>query len=353
MSSVVCEDARVLCNVLAEGCADESELNLESMHYPDQGEMTRAKVQSIYDELRDRYEKGDEMDRSDVNYRAVRYLPLFFRFGINLRGVAEMLTHEDLVAHYDEFREHGATFKVCDFIEGDLVVNYEDACNLLNDGMSPKLVLELSKEWFFLHDELAEGNSAKLLMALYDKGLSTEEIRQFIEVNMSEGVLYDMFIRSPEDWEYMDIHVSDYNQEFLRKFGREYFNLQSVKELPRCISMEEFVNFYSMDDILRYTKEKGFFGFLLDIAEEGADIDQVLNKFMFEIGYSNNSVYTDALFDLLLMVTPGAIEEAAVDIDDFVKTIDTKELDKGEKLFYYYYLKELGAHSGYLCKFCV
>ena len=52
-------------------------------------------------------------------------------------------------------------------------------------------------------------------------------------------------------------------------------------------------------------------------------------------------------------MTPGAIEEAAVDIDDFVKTIDAKELDKGEKLFYYYYLKELGAHSGYLCKFCV
>ena len=116
--------------------------------------------------------------------------------------------------------------------------------------------------------------------------------------------------------------------------------------------MDEFVNFYSMSSILRYTKNEGFFSFLLDIAEEGADIDQLLEKFMYEIRYSSDPVCVDALFDLLLLSTMEAID-IVVEIDKFAKSINTRDLDKKERIFYYHYLKELGAHPGSLRKICI
>ena len=143
MKGTICDDVQVKerYSVLQYGCSDGDELDTDGVRCEEQEILTSEDAQAIYDELRERFEEEDEVYAEEISYEICKYLPVFFRFNVDLHDVAEMLTPIDLAAHYDELRNYGTISETSDFTRSELAINFENACALLNNGTSPKMVL--------------------------------------------------------------------------------------------------------------------------------------------------------------------------------------------------------------------
>lgn len=275
-------------------------------------------LEAKFNDLSARFTDGDESAIEDVNLEMQKSWREFLKAGFDAKKVLKMLPKDYIWEHYDElWSSFGVRVNVTclmryfdnEFIEthwNELQQRGADMNDLLNKchpsiddgeileelllkkGVSAKKCFELSEGLLARKCEWPE-KLLELFGILHRGGLPTCEIKTFIDSHMNGALLRDIVDDRPESWKNLGIQVSDYADDYLRAHGWEYLSYYSLKSLPKDISLEKFVSFFNMKDILGAGR-RDFCGFIKEFVEAGGDPNLLAEKCIQEIGYPDEPV---------------------------------------------------------------
>lgn len=75
-----------------------------------------AFLKSRFETLLDEFEEADALELYDINAEAEEYCRDFLEAGFDADLVAMLLAPDDVVRHYDELTEYGATIDIEDLV---------------------------------------------------------------------------------------------------------------------------------------------------------------------------------------------------------------------------------------------
>ena len=343
--------------------------------------MANAKLQATFDVLVDNFDYSDEIGVENTRYEMHKNWLTYLDAGFDAGLVVMMMSPADIWDHYEELLVYGAELNINDllskfsedFFDEDFIKEHwetlvgrgaspdflVDRCyaegeisdvadleKLFTKGVSVRKAFELVKEWLEALDGWPE-EQIEILTCLYDHGLPKDEIKEWLEKN-AHGSMDDYIIESGSDfYKKFGMEEDDIINRWLDCYGYEYFGEHWLSELPKTITVERLIDFFSMKEIINNCSPYCFEDFLLDYLEVGKDIDTLAHKFMNEIGYSNDSPYSGAMLDL---IRAGASVDI-IDPEKYIYLVDVNQLNDYDAGDWYDYFESNGYDSQLISKF--
>lgn len=324
--------------------------------------MKDAKLQAMFDSIVANFDPNDRISVENANHEMHKNWQKFLEAGFDVDLVAKMLSLADIWKHYNELTSYGAKIDMTKWLNDFVEESFEDdfaakhwdelvargvspdslvdriydeyLCDIdyfkdiLAKGVTVKKIFELAREW--LEVEIAEfecfmspvESPVDVLVWFFDNGIPKDSIKELLIDNINDD---------------MDEYAIEYNLDFYKNFdmdidaainrwvktnGRSYFNEYSLTNLPKVISVDKFINSFSIDEIIENCSPYDFTDFVEDYLSAGQDINTLAQKFMDEIGYSADSCYSMTLLNLVEAGTSTEI----IDPAEYIESIDMGQL---------------------------
>ena len=330
-------------------------------------------LQAKFDDLVERYDEADAISVENVNYEMRRCWLLFLKAGFDANQVAKMMSLGQIWQHYDALTAHGANIDMAkllprfsrDFINGhwdefvargvpidtlvkqcysnkNLIVGDDEIKMLLDSGVNVKTVFDIARGALEFNDGWPE-RWRETFSILHEYGLSGEVINGWVKSHLdTSAIIQDIVEDASEEWEDLGVDPSDYIDLWIEDSGYRYFEY-SLKDLPERVTLKRFIDSHSMEQILNYSRGYGFLSFIDDYTGAGGNVDALAQKFLNELGYSN-----EYRADMLDLVVSGA---TVIDVEKFINCIDVSDMDEDTIEMYYSDLKNAGVDEKLLGKF--
>ncbi len=329
-------------------------------------------LQAKYDFLVDRYEerKNDEIDLENVHDEMHKYWRLFLDAGLDVDQIAKMMSLTDAWGNYDVLEERGASFEIPLFIKNfdkkfvdenwvlfvsrganpdDLarkvytsITCYSDMKAIIERGASVRFVIELLSGEVGPEEESTLKEPLQVFSYLRRNGMTQEELNDWIDANMSNSLLCSILGEYADAWKSIGVDPEDYIDAWFERNSEYYLDPNKLEELPKYITVERFIGFFPVDTFIKQIQSFGpFLNFLdYEFKEAGCNVDSLSERFIDEIGYSNEKHHLDAMFGLIMA---GA---SNIDIRKFVDLVRGSRIDRCSREFYYDDLKWKGVDEG-------
>ena len=155
------------------------------------------------------------------------------------------------------------------------------------------------KELFDLKEEKPLESIKKAFLILHKYGVSEDLIQEWVKVNAHGRLLYDI-LDDVETWKKLGINSSKYVDRFLDERGEHYLEYCKISKLPKAVSVQAFVDYYTMEEILEATDCYGFDSFIREYRKAGGDPGDLVAKFEDEIEETDD--HRIEYYDLLAAV---------------------------------------------------
>lgn len=345
-------------------------------------------LQAEFDELWDTYKecRRNKDPLTNVYMQARKTWLKFLRAGFDANQVAKMLFPSDRLRHYTTLERYGAKIDIGkmldkaskEFVEKNWTLFLQcgtdadvmaEKCykpiailddnrieEFLGKGISPQIVLKLHEAWLGSRSEdpdtlypYLHALSRRLVCVC---PLRDPIIKGFIDRHMNDYLLVDIVEENPDRWGDIGVDSTEYADEYvqyhLSTYGEEYLKGdKSLSDRPNEVTLNDFVNFFSMSDILHYTEdEDGFRNFVKDYVSADGTVDDLANKFIEEVGYpDHDTTELDAVFVL------AKFDAATINLDTLVNNMNFDLLEQYDADYYRSILEEIGASAELIAKF--
>ena len=166
-----------------------------------------------------------------------------------------------------------------------------------------------------------------ILTKLRNNGATKHDIVDFLDKNMSAYLVDDIVAIRPEDWEAIGVDPKNYISRWLDQFGELYFSDYTLSDLPDAVTVRNFVDFYTVEEILDYTKS--IKKFIIQYKEAGGRINHLAKKFIEELGYE------PASFDMMVLLELVANGATCIDLDRLLSSSTVHLMDDETKDYCY------------------
>jgi hypothetical protein len=332
---------------------------------------------ALWDECLEKIDSSDELEVEDINLTVKNHLTEFLEAGKDPSLVAELLAPRDVFESFDILISYGAeinptklAIKIDDvdfvrdnldrFIEMGANVNIL-ACYIFSPNMSQdELVsfmekgIDINAAFSYIHEVLDanEDDAEELLQVfqLFEKyGLDPAKVKQWVDEHLNDQIVESIVDFDYNDWRALSINPDDYKERYLNTIGVGYITCAyDLTDLPKCITLQEFLDNFLMNDILENleaTSASDFVDFTENFTNAGGDIEALAAKFVTECGYSGKPEEAEAMASL---VEAGS---TTIDVGVLASSIDPERIDDGLKEYFYNVFETAGLDDDLLEKF--